>query len=225
MMASTEPLVLPAVLEGRLPRIARAFGLLRDASAYARDLGRSPWDFAVELDSLLAAGVTKADLQWMVCKAYAEHALETTSASAGQRAFRPAANLRLSAAACFVLTPAGLRLAGLLPAATEGESVPATAAAPRPTPRWERDLHRLWLGSHLVKEFAQPAPNQEQLLTAFERLRWPARIADPLPPMPYQEPKERLRDTVKHLNRHQVHRLVRFHGDGTGRGVFWEAVG
>ena len=36
-----------------------------------------------------------------------------------------------------------------------------------------------------------------------------------------QQPKLRLRDTIKRLNRNQATRLIRFHGDGTGQRVFW----
>ena len=31
-------------------------------------------------------------------------------------------------------------------------------------------------------------------------------------------------NTIKWLNRHQEHRLIRFLGDGTGEGVCWELI-
>jgi hypothetical protein len=37
-------------------------------------------------------------------------------------------------------------------------------------------------------------------------------------------PKIRLRDAIAKLNRHQVNRLLRFHGDGNGMGLRWESL-
>ncbi len=57
---------------------------------------------------------------------------------------------------------------------------------------------------------------------AFQEEGWPVRIDDPLPPVSESEPKQRLRETIRSLNRNQKERLVRFKGDGTGEGVLWE---
>jgi hypothetical protein len=46
---------------------------------------------------------------------------------------------------------------------------------------------------------------------------------DPLPRMPDIDPKIRLRDTIKRLNRNQVNHLLRFQGDGNGLGIQWFA--
>jgi hypothetical protein len=80
------------------------------------------------------------------------------------------------------------------------------------------------LGGKLVKRFRVPSPNQERILAAFEEEGWPPRIDDPLPPHPEQEPKRRLRDTIKSLNRHQINRLLHLTGDGTGQGVRWNTA-
>ena len=66
--------------------------------------------------------------------------------------------------------------------------------------------------------------NQEAILTAFQEEGWPARIDDPLPPHPEQDPKRRLNDTIKCLNRKQSQSLIHFRGDGTGEAVIWERV-
>ena len=58
----------------------------------------------------------------------------------------------------------------------------------------------------------------------FEEEEWPPRIDHPLPQMPEQDPRRRLHDTIKCLNRNQKHPLIRFHSDGTGEGVVWELV-
>ena len=97
------------------------------------------------------------------------------------------------------------------------------ARQPRQTliPSWNRNSRTFWVGDELVKHFRVPSPNQEAVLDAFQEEDWPASIDDPLPPLMDQQPKLRLRDTIKRLNRNQATRLIRFHGDGTGQRVFW----
>ena len=90
------------------------------------------------------------------------------------------------------------------------------------TPVWDRESRELRLGDTVVKRFKWPAENQEQVLNAFEDNGWPARIADPLPIRADICPKRRLHDTLKCLNRKQVNGLIKFRGDGTGRGVILE---
>jgi hypothetical protein len=58
---------------------------------------------------------------------------------------------------------------------------------------------------------------------AFEERRWPPSIRSPLAHNG-RNPKLRLRDLIARLNRHQVNRLIRFHGDSTGMGIWWELV-
>jgi hypothetical protein len=89
-------------------------------------------------------------------------------------------------------------------------------------PCWDGRLHELRLGQALVKVFRLPSPNQEAVLLAFQEEGWPPRIDDPLPPQGDMEPKRRLHDTIKSLNRRQKKRLIRFMGDGTGEGIRWE---
>ena len=64
--------------------------------------------------------------------------------------------------------------------------------------------------------------NQELILAAFEESGWPPRLDDPLPPVPDMDSKRRLRDATARLNGNQKRRLIRFHGDGSGRGLCWE---
>jgi len=42
--------------------------ILTKAYQCAGELGRSAWDFAVELATLRAAGLTETNLRWLVCK-------------------------------------------------------------------------------------------------------------------------------------------------------------
>ncbi|MFO0969647.1 MAG: hypothetical protein U0793_29160 [Gemmataceae bacterium] len=60
------------------------------------------------------------------------------------------------------------------------------------------------------------------ILLAFEEEGWPPRLLDPLPGKENSDPKTRLNQAIRHLNDGQ--RILRFRGDGTGRGILWEAV-
>ena len=90
------------------------------------------------------------------------------------------------------------------------------------TPTWDRDRRELRVAGLVVKQFRLPSPNQERIIIAFEEESWRPRIDDPLPPCMDIVPQQRLHSTIKSLNRNQVHRLITFMGDGTGRGIRWE---
>jgi hypothetical protein len=118
----------------------------------------------------------------------------------------------------------------------------ASAAAPRPgsgappstpepasngakdvflRPHWNSDLRVVTYNNQIVKQFKLPSPNQTAILAAFEEEGWPTRIDDPLPPRSDLDPKQRLHDAIRSINRNQRHRLLCFRGDGTGRGIIW----
>jgi hypothetical protein len=212
-------------------RLRLALGLLKQARDYAQDLELDPWDFAVELDSLQSSGVTVSDLRWLVCKGYAQHATESPANGNGHRRFRPAGPLTLTARSCFVVTGAGIA------AVTNGNATVvhvhdiglyrARCSCDAPTantPRWDSSARKLWLHDVLVKWFRVPAANQELILASFQEEGWPPHIDDPLPPQYELDPKKRLHDTINRLNRHQRRRMIRFMGNGDGRGVRWEGV-
>jgi hypothetical protein len=209
-----------------LTKFRAALSILLEAYEYARQLQRSAWDFAVEIDCLRAAGLTNSDLRWLACQELVEHGAELTRASQDARVFHPTGPLTFTKRTCFVLTQTGAALAreghaGAAPARDELDLRIATAVPPL-VPQWDKQRQELRLGKLLVKHFKVPAPNQEMILAAFQEESWPPRIDDPLPPHPDQDPKRRLHDTINTLNRHQKHRLVHFLGDGTGEGVRWE---
>ena len=104
--------LVPLLRVTRETRIRPGLLLLRDALKRAGELRQDAWDFAVKIRKLRAAGLTNSDLRWLVCKGYAEHAVEQESADAGRRSFLPLANLALPQGTCFVLTPRGLLLVG-----------------------------------------------------------------------------------------------------------------
>ncbi|HEV3256790.1 MAG TPA: hypothetical protein VG013_07925 [Gemmataceae bacterium] len=91
-------------------------------------------------------------------------------------------------------------------------------------PRWDGERRELWVGKFLVKGFRRPAPNQEAILAAFEELGWPARIDDPITGEHGRDPRQRLHEAIKSLNRNQMHRLIHFEGDGTGEGIRWTLI-
>lgn len=204
---------------------------LLKASRYAADTDSSVWDFAIPIRQLLKLGATQTDLRWMVRKGFIEHGREVTIEGEDGRAFRSTGNLTFTQRTCFVFTELGIQSAELSVAATNGYHInPANnnghsiLIPPKQCsdPVWDMNLRKLSLDDVLVKRFKWPAVNQEAVLCAFQEEGWPERIDDPLPPQPEQDPKRRLADTIKCLNRRQVNELVHFRGDGTGEGVVWE---
>lgn len=216
-------------------RIQTALSQLAEARRYAEDAARPVWDFAVEIHTL---DLTPNDLRWLVCKGYVEHAQETTRRADDGRTYRPAGKLTFTRRSCFVLTQAGLLLphmhikitgangqVGVQPAESLSSARHNGKSRLAPLlPHWDRDRRELWLGAKLVKQFRLPSRNQETILAAFEEEGWPPSIDDPLSPHPEQDTKRRLHETIRSLNRHQKHRLLRFQGDGTGQRVLWERL-
>jgi hypothetical protein len=138
-----------------------------------------PWQLAVPLAELHAAGLTRTDLRWLLARGLAAHAHKRPAD--GRRSFRPAPDLRLTATCAFILDAAaapGLRAwaAAVLAA---GAGLPT---APSGQPAWDPARRELRWGDRLVKRFAVPALLQEVILAAFEEDGWPPRIDDPLPP-------------------------------------------
>jgi len=214
-------------------RLRSGLDLLLEAYHYAHDADRSAWDFALGLAPLRAAGLGCSELRWLVCKGYVEHKREITDGADSGRAFCDGPPLILQRRSQFVLTDAGVDFAAahlnhqtaslpaLSPSSSLNGSPPITADVPAALPHWDAELRELCVDGRLVKRFRVPSPNQERVLSAFQEEGWPARIDDPLPPDGDYAPKHRLRDTIKSLNRHQVHSLLRITGDGTGEGIRW----
>ncbi len=207
-----------------------ALALLLESHAYAEELGRSAWDFAVEIASLRAAGLTTSDLRWLVCKGFVEHAREATMPGDQTRCFRASGGLTFSRRTCFVLTETGVAYARRAIANSchppgsngDGERVVEEHASSTRRPKWDRERQELRVGEIVVKQYKVPAANQETILAAFEEEGWPVRLDDPLPPHPEQDSKRRLHDTIVSLNRNQKNPVIRFSGDGSGQGVRWQ---
>jgi hypothetical protein len=221
------------VSSGLCARIRPRLEELLEAYRYAEDVGRDVWDFAVEIRSLRDAGLTRSDLRWLVCKGLMAHRVELRRPHERERKFREAGELKLDKRSCFVLTPAGAAFADEQDAPSAEEVQPARSRShtqngdehPKDiVPEWDPERHELRVGGKLVKQFKLPSPNQEKILAAFQEEGWPPRIDDPLPVKDDLDPRERLQNTLKALNRNQKQRLLKIKGDGTGQGVIWEVV-
>jgi hypothetical protein len=154
----------------------------------------------------------------------------------------PSPRLTFSPDSLFALAPAGVGLLqtilGLLETHSSSplpEDVWTSGSSAEPSegtlaqrcciiPKWRADLRELHYNGSLVKRFKFIARNQELVLIAFEEEHWPPRVDDPLPPRDEIDPKLRLRDTIAKLNRRQQTGIIRFSGDGTGRGIRWQAT-
>ena len=213
------------------PRVRGALQQLVEAYDCATDTRREPWDFAIEIDRLLALGLSTNDLRWLAGKGYVEHACEVTQLSDASRRFHPTQNLAFGPQTCFIATEAGMALVRQEGAAlaiysmhgnAASSAIPSVSAPPAATPFWDRQRRVLTVGGRVVKQFRVPSSNQEAVLVAFQREGWPACVADPLPPIASQLAKIRLHDTIKCLNAKQENRLIRFRGNGMGNGVLWE---
>ena len=223
---------------GTSKKYAAGIIMLLDAFEYSNDVASSTWDFAVEIRRLCDLGLNETDFRWLVKRGYVEHARETTLLGQNERKFQPSGNLSFFENSCFVPTSLGvLQLQALLGkdnqhqqmmSLGEGNGINSNDHAPcsqsvnRELPNWDADLRKLYFKGEIVKRFKWPAMNQEAVLTVFHEEGWPERIDDPLSPKADQDPKRRLADTIKCLNRKQSKPLIHFRGDGTGEGITWE---
>ncbi len=136
-------------------------------------------------------------------------------ASGDTAAGQPASNV--PGVSRIVPTPDGVLLLKELTGLESGASVGCLTGLPK----WDSDRRELSLDGVILKHFRRAAPNQERLLQAFEEDGWPHEIDDPLPRTNGVLPGERLRETIKRLNRSVAPRLIRFGGDGSGQRVVW----
>jgi len=209
---------------------------LLTAYDYAQDSQSDPWQFAVELAEVLSAGATLADIRWLVLRGFAQHARETTVPGDGQRTFRGLAPTSFPPDLHLTLTAVGAAAIRSLFAETTAPPQldmvePVTDENPVPgrpaqylRPIWDAAHRELRYNGRLVKRFRVPARNQIAVLDAFQEDGWPEYIDDPIPPEHGIDPKHRLNVTIKSLNRNQLAPLIRFHGNGSGLQVYWEAV-
>lgn len=95
----------------------------------AEDFRCGQWEFAVEIDFLMAAGLTPEEIRWLVASRYIEPAREVTKPSDTIRQFRPIRKFDLGRKTCFVVTAAGLRLTTIEPDRATWQQPPLRRAA------------------------------------------------------------------------------------------------
>ena len=219
------------VCEDIEPSAVEALQCLLKAYQYSQILQVNSWDFAVEIDFLSRLGIGANELRWLVGAGVIEQAEEITSAGDDRRNFGPGGYLTFDSHTCFILTQQGVSIANEICerhlnqvplAKSRGTRERDSHRATLLKPTWIADRQQLYLGDDLIKEFKLPAMNQTTILATFEEEGWPPHVDDPLPMCPTVGPKERLRYTIKSLNKHQKKRMIRFRGDGRGEGICWE---
>jgi hypothetical protein len=226
-------------------RFRSALSLLLSAYDYALDCQADPWQFAVAFTELIEHGATVADIRWLILRGYAAHARETTIPGDKERTFRQLAPTCFPPDLCVALAPtATATIRSLLetsnfthshgkdfPSSSQGRSGGRPSLGAHPVtpqsilkPLWDQAHRELRYNGQVVKRYRVPAANQQAILDAFEEDGWPEFIDDPIPPDGDQDPKRRLNVTIKSLNRNQIISLIRFHGNGNGLQIHWEAV-
>jgi hypothetical protein len=216
-------------------RLHAGLAVLWRAYICAQDVGANLHDLALPAKRLHEAGMTRADLHWLVTKGLANYR-EQTTASPAARAF-PSNGLDIDHLSRLILTARGAALAKqvfsgnaqstqamlleLTPNGPANRKI-AVGRMPAVKPRWDTIRRELSLAGSIIKRFRVPARNQETILAVFEEEGWAEHIQDPLPVTQDIDAPTRLHDAINRLNRCQINRLVRFHGDGNGTGIFWE---
>lgn len=219
----------PEVLANLPVKIPMALSELLQDHGYALDLSQNIWEFATEISRLQDLGINYNDLRWMIGRGWMQHAIERHPADGTCRSFDRHGCLEFSDRSCFVLTNQGIEAASQANTAARSQSDSCPQNPPPvpqewPRPSWDSARNRLYFGSTLVKAYRVPSPNQTTILSAFEEEEWPPRIDDPLPYSSDIARKERLRYTLKSLNKHQKVRMLHFSGDGSGEGILWESM-
>src|SRR5262249_3072626 len=140
---------------------SEALDLLFEAHNGAVEDGRDPWEYAVEVEDLQRAGLTKTKLRRLLHRGYVKWAEERTTPTSPKRRFKKGINPKLTSRTCVVLTEEGAAaLRQTHATSTNGESLNGTAVKPT----WDRERRELRVGDVVVKRFKQPAPNQEKIL-------------------------------------------------------------
>lgn len=210
-----------------------ALAMLYDAAAAAGACRCDRWDFAIEVEHLVAAGVAPTALRELRYRHLAEAGVETTRCGAVQRRFRKMNSLALPPRSCLVLTPAGENLAAAIAADVSSIAgrqraevrgvTPLRDRAEPIRPHWDHCSRTLAVNGRIVKRLQRPASSQAAVLNAFEEEGWPESVYDPLPPCPGIAPKRRLHNTINKLNT-GLAPVIHFYGNGEGLAVCWKWI-
>ena len=185
-----------------------------------------PWQFALQLREFEIQNISATTLRGLVQMGLVAHGVEKTRTRSARRALVPVSHLHFTEKSSFLLADRGLALARSLCFRNDSSNRPTPAAAPHALclPSFvvcDKGCRELRFAGKVAKRFNAYAERQETILHVFQERGWVPWIADPLAYSSGQNPKIRLREAIARLNRHQLHRLLRFQGDGTGRGIRW----
>lgn len=208
---------------------SRGYQEMRVARRKAQDQGMDSSQSPLPFSHLQEEGVRDLFLVLMLYHGHVEQFRPAAKLDNGRLLLEPTKSLRLLSGSFFTLTEAGEAFANTLLAVSrtpvDANALRATwedYCPPRLAPHFERESRVLRWGCQVLKRFRQPSANQELILLAAEELKWPEWFDDPLPRRPGTNPKVRLHNTIKDLNRRQTPHLVHFKGDGTGTRLGWE---
>jgi hypothetical protein len=95
---------------------------------------------------------------------------------------------------------------------------------PRNVPMYDGGNMLLYWRGTVIKTWDREATSQNAVLAAFEEEDWPDMILDPIWPDLEQDAKERLRETVKRLNKGLKPGTIRFFTTRLGTAVRWAPV-
>jgi hypothetical protein len=170
----------------------------------------------------------RESLFWMMYQGHVEQFRQVADAPDDDPVPVSVLTLCHSETSAFALTEAGAAFAvdfvegALVPSDDETfEAAWNSLLLRRLIPHYRSDKRLFLWGQQVLKHFRQPARNQELLLCTAEELCWPYWFDDPLPRRGNCNPKVRLHDTIKDLNRRQEPYLIHFMGDGTGTRIGW----
>ena len=90
-------------------------------------------------------------------------------------------------------------------------------------PKWILKSKVLSFEGKIVKRFRKTAVDQFCVLDSFEESNWPNEMLDPLRPKEGIDPKKRVRDTKKNLNKGLINKTMKFGTNENGTGFVWHA--
>ncbi|HET6880343.1 MAG TPA: hypothetical protein VFI31_09320 [Pirellulales bacterium] len=202
--------------------VRRLRGVLRlaEAAAEAEASEVDHWQYAVPVDVLRRqAGLTDADLRWLVNEGFAEHRVETTRPSAKKRSFRSSGLFSAAARVGCVLSPAGARLATKI-----CDVISARGSAGFLKPEWDPATGDWTWDRALVKRLPVNADAQRKILDQCHKVEWAEEIESPFADMPPKRRSRHLSRVLNHLNNGQRDARIHFSAVKKGRCFRWQII-
>jgi hypothetical protein len=177
----------------------------------AQTTGRDPWDIALGLPELEAAGLTYDDLCELIARRLLAHKVEKIGRGGRRTLVRPRGS-ELSPRSHFLLTAAGVRWAEYL-VASDPASNPTTPSEgeSRTRPEWDAGRRLLSYTGRLVLKLSPQASIRKLILDSFQEDNWKPRIDNPITARSAgDDAGKRLRDALGGLNHSQLWRVLWF---------------